>query len=89
MINLFYDDENNVGLIYYADLPEELQKKKHLEVESLEVAEVIEGKEAVLKADATHYWYEYVDKELTEEELRELRLSDLEIAIASMVGGEI
>lgn len=68
MISLFYDDNNKVYLKYYADLPEELKDKDHLQVEVVDDPEERGGKVAVLYADKDKYWYEYEDKELTEDE---------------------
>ena len=67
MINLFYDDSNKVYLKYYADLPAELKDKDHLQVEVVDEPNEKVGKIAVLYADKDKYWYEYEDKELTEE----------------------
>ena len=69
MINLFYDDNNKVYLKYYADLPAELKDKDHLQVEVVDEPNEKVGKIAVLYADKDKYWYEYEDKELTEEEV--------------------
>ena len=69
MINLFYDDNNKVYLKYYADLPAELKDKDHLQVEVVDEPNEKVGKVAVLYADKDKYWYEYEDKELTEEEV--------------------
>lgn len=69
MINLFYDDSNKVYLKYYADLPAELKDKDHLQVEMVDDPEEKAGKITVLYADKDKYWYEYEDKELTEEEV--------------------
>ena len=69
MISLFYDDNNKVYLKYYADLPAELKDKDHLAIEVVDDPEEKAGKVAVLYADKDKYWYEYEDKELTENEL--------------------
>lgn len=69
MISLFYDDNNKVYLKYYADLSAELKDKDHLQVEVVDDPEERAGKVAVLYADKDKYWYEYEDKELTEDEL--------------------
>ena len=69
MISFFYDDNNKVYLKYYADLPAELKDKDHLQVEVVDDPEEKAGKLAVLYADKDKYWYEYEDKELTEEEV--------------------
>ena len=69
MISLFYDYSNKVYLKYYADLPAELEDKDHLQVEVVDDPEERDGKVAVLYADKDKYWYEYEDKELTEDEL--------------------
>ena len=69
MINLFYDDSNKVYLKYYADLPAELKDNDHLQVEAVDEPNEKVGKVAVLYADKDKYWYEYEDKELTEEEV--------------------
>ena len=69
MISLFYDDSNKVYLKYYADLPAELKDKDYLQVEVVDEPNEKTGKIAVLYADKDKYWYEYEDKELTEEEV--------------------
>ena len=69
MISLFYDDSNKVYLKYYADLPDELKDKDHLQVEVVDDPIEKAGKVAVLYADKDKYWYEYEDKEVTEEEV--------------------
>lgn len=69
MINLFYDDNNKVYLKYYADLPAELKDKAHSQVDAVDDPEEKAGKLAVLYADKDKYWYEYEDKEVTEEEV--------------------
>lgn len=69
MISLLYDDSNKVYLKYYADLPAELKNKDHLQVEVVDDPEEKAGKVAVLYADKDKYWYEYEDKELTEDEV--------------------
>ena len=69
MISFFYDDNNKVYLKYYADLPAELKDKDHLQVEVVDDPEEKAGKVAVLYADKDKYWYEYEDKEVTEDEV--------------------
>lgn len=69
MISLFYDDNNKVYLKYYADLPAELKDKDYLQVEVIDDPEEKAGKVAVLYANKDKYWYEYEDKELTEDEV--------------------
>lgn len=77
MINLFYDENNKVYLKYYADLPSELENQKHLKVEEVKDPEEKAGKVAILYADSAKYWYEYEDKELTEEEKMENKMKAL------------
>lgn len=77
MISLFYDNENKVNLVYYADLPEELRDKKHLEVEKLFDPEEKAGKVAVLYANEEKYWYVYEDKILDKEEVLENKVKAL------------
>ena len=77
MISLFYDDKNNVYLKYYANLPAELKDKNHLQVEVVDDPEEKAGKVAVLYADKDKYWYEYEEKELTEEEVLADRIKAL------------
>ena len=77
MISLFYDDSNKVYLKYYADLPAELRDKDHLQVEVVDDPEEKTGKVAVLYADKDKYWYEYEEKELTEEEVLADRIKAL------------
>lgn len=77
MINLFYDDNNKVYLKYYAELPAELKDKDHLQVEVVDDPDEKDGKVAVLYADKDKYWYEYEDKELTEDEVLVDRIKTL------------
>ena len=77
MISLFYDNNNKVNLVYYADLPGELRDKKHLEVERLSDPEEKAGKVAVLYANNEKYWYVYEDKVLNEEEVLENKVKAL------------
>lgn len=69
MISLFYDENNKVYLKYYAELPAELKDKDHLQVEVVDDPIEKADKVVVLYADKDKYWYEYEDKELTEEEV--------------------
>ena len=69
MVNVFYDENNNVNIIYYVDLPEELISLPHFSLEGLPEPKNIEDKESVLKCDGKKVWYDYVDKELSSEEL--------------------
>lgn len=81
MIYLFYDDKNRVSLTYYIEPAEELKSRPHLAVESIADPEEKPGKIAVLCADDKHYWYEYEDKPMTDEE----RLGVLENAMGDMM----
>ena len=74
MINIFYDENNNVNLIFYVDLPEELTSLPHFSLEVLPEPENIEGKESILKCDGKKVWYDYVDKVLSPEEILETKL---------------
>ena len=74
MVNVFYDENDNVNLIYYIDLPEELISLPHFSLEVLPEPEIIEGKESILKCDGEKVWYDYVDKVLSPEEILETRL---------------
>lgn len=69
MINVFYDENDNVNLIYYIDLPGELISLPHFSLEVLPEPKNIEGKESVLKCDGKKVWYDYVDKVLSPDEL--------------------
>lgn len=81
MIYLFYDDKNRVSLTYYVEPAEELKSRSHLAVEDIADPKEKPGKIAVLCADETHYWYEYEDKPMTDEE----RLGVLENAMGDMM----
>lgn len=81
MIYLFYDDNNRVGLTYYVEPAEELKSRPHLAVESITKPEEKPRKISVLCADDKHYWYEYEDKPMTDEE----RLGVLENAMGDMM----
>lgn len=69
MISLFYDDNNKVYLKYYTDLPAELKDKDNLQVEAVDDPEDKPGKIPVLYANKNNYWYKYINKELTEDEV--------------------
>ena len=81
MIYLFYDDKNRVSLTYYVEPTEELKSRPHLAVESVADPEEKPGKIAVLCADDQHYWYEYKDKPLTDDD----RIGILENAMGDMM----
>ena len=81
MIYLFYEDTNRVGLTYYVEPHEDLKSRPHLVVESVADPEEKPGKIAVLCADDQHYWYEYENKPMTDEE----RLGVLENAMSDMM----
>lgn len=68
MINLIYNEDEIVELIYYEQLPEELEAKPHMQIEVLAEAEEKKGYIPILKCNGEKYWYEYVEKQLTEEE---------------------
>ena len=74
---LFYDEQNNVNIIYYVDLPEELISLPHFSLEVLPEPKNIEGKESVLKCDGKKVWYDYVDKVLSPEELLQQQIDIL------------
>ena len=77
MVNVFYDEDNNVNLIYYVDLPQELISLPHFSLEVLPEPENIEGKESILKCDGKKVWYDYVDKVLSPEELLNKKIERL------------
>lgn len=81
MIYLFYDDKNRVFLTHYTEPATKLMSAPHLAVESIADPEEKPGKIAVLCADETHYWYEYENKLMTDEE----RLGVLENAMGDMM----
>ena len=90
MISLFYDENNIVNLIYYVSIPSELEHSSKLEVKTLEEPQEKEGMKAILKADKTHYWYEYEKEEKTSDKKLEERLEATEEAMADimmMLGG--
>lgn len=86
MIKLFYNTENIVTLIYYAELPEELKTEKYMEVEELPKIEETD-KQAILMADGERCWYEY--KEIENINPLEQRITELEIALTEIIGGEL
>lgn len=82
MIYLFYDDKNRVFLTHYnKPVIADSKLAPHLIVESVTDPEDKPGKTAMLYADKTHYWYEYEDKPMTDEE----RLGVLENAMGDMM----
>lgn len=81
MIYLFYNDKNRVSLTYYVEPAEELKSWPHLAVESVADPEEKPGKIAMLCADDQHYWYEYEDKPMTDDD----RIGILENAMGDMM----
>lgn len=77
MISLFYNDNNEVYLTYYADIPERLHNKNYLKISELKEPEEKNGKIPILYANHEKYWYEYEDKPLTREEITEKKLESL------------
>ncbi|WP_455258278.1 hypothetical protein [Peptoniphilus asaccharolyticus] len=84
MIKLFYNEKNEVTLIYYAELPEELKTEVYMEVKELPIVEETD-KQAILMADGKKCWYEY--KEIENINPLEKRMTELEIALTEILGG--
>ena len=66
---LFYDENNNVNLIYYQEPSQELLQQRYMKVKSVPEAEAKKGMQVILKCDGEKVWYDYVDKVLSPEEL--------------------
>lgn len=86
-MKLFYNEKNEVTLIYYAELPEELKTEVYMEVKELPIVEETD-KQAILMADGKKCWYEYKEIEISEIDKLKQRITDLEIAISAQLGGE-
>lgn len=89
MVSVFYDENDNVNLIYYVDLPEELISLPHFSLEVLPEPKNIEGKESILKCDGEKVWYDYVDKVLSPEELLKQQVELLQQQIDILTGETI
>lgn len=96
---LFYEPETDekarVVLIYNIEPPEELRNKSYFEVDTVPDPDPEQqvGKTALpyCNPKTKEFWYEYVDRPLTIEELTSNRVTELEEAIlelSTMVGGE-
>lgn len=101
---LFYEKETNtrakVVLIYHVEPPEELLNKgNYITVTNIEEPEQKTGKTALpyYNPETGDFWYEYVDKPLTPEELanqkiqeQQAQIDELTLLIGDMMlGGAI
>ena len=88
MIYVFENDNNDASVVYDETTLTEEQKVKGIAIAELPIEEVPKGKQAVLKCrKATEeIWYEYVDIPTNN---TEQRITDLEIAMAAIMGGAL
>ncbi len=91
MFYVFENPDNLASIVYDETTLTNSQKANGIAIESLPIAETPEGKQAVLKCRKStgEVWYEYEDIQQTQEELLQQRITDLEIAIAAIIGGAI
>ena len=91
MIYLFENPDNNASIVYNPKGLTEDDLSNAIIVQELPQQEDIVGKEAILKCRKStgEVWWEYRDRPLSTEEYKfqEQRILDLEMAIASMMGG--
>lgn len=80
-----------VGIHHLPETLTEEEKAGGILVESVPEAEKIDGKRAELYIDLTtkELSYVYKDRELTPLEQANQRIADLELAIASLIGGGV
>ena len=88
MIYVFENDNNDASVVYDETTLTNGQKANGIAIESLPIAETPEGKQAVLKCKKStgEVWYEYVDIPVDN---TEQRITDLEIAMAAIMGGAL
>ena len=88
MFYIFENNNNNASIVYDETTLTNEQKAKGIAIAELPTAETPEGKQAVLKCrKATEeIWYEYVDIPTNN---TEQRITDLEIAMAAIMGGAL
>ena len=88
MFYVFENPDNLASIVYDETTLTNSQKANGIAIESLPIAETPEGKQAVLKCrKATEeIWYEYVDIPTNN---TEQRITDLEIAMAAIMGGAL
>ena len=88
MSYLFENGDNNASVVYDETTLTNGQKANGIAIESLPIAETPEGKQAVLKCKKStgEVWYEYVDIPVDN---TEQRITDLEIAMAAIMGGAL
>ena len=88
---LFYEKETNtrakVVLIYHVEPPEELLNKgNYITATNIEEPEQKTGKTALpyCNPETGDFWYEYVDRPLTQEEILNQKIQNQEQAIAEL-----
>ena len=88
MIYVFENDNNDASVVYDETTLTEEQKVKGIAIAELPIEEVPKGKQAVLKCKKStgEVWYEYVDIPVDN---TEQRITDLEIAMAAIMGGAL
>jgi hypothetical protein len=88
MFYVFENGDNNASVVYDETTLTDEEKAKGTAIAELPIAETPEGKQAVLKCrKATEeVWYEYVDIPVDN---TEQRITDIEIAIAAIMGGAL
>lgn len=88
MIYLFENGDNNASVVYDETTLTEQEKTKGIPVAELPIADIPEGKQAVLKCNKStgEVWYEYVDIPVDN---TEQRIADLEIAMTAIMGGAL
>ena len=88
MFYVFENPDNLASIVYDETTLTNSQKANGIAIESLPIAETLEGKQAVLKCikSTEEVWYEYVDIPVDN---TEQRIADLEIAMAAIMGGAL
>lgn len=91
-----------VGTVYYlsqyypssADMPADenivaIEVATVAEPDAQQVRQLYKGYEHYIDVVTKEQWFEYFDRMLTPEELKEQRFKDLEIAVAAILGGAL
>ncbi|MEW9096401.1 MAG: hypothetical protein AB2417_15090 [Clostridiaceae bacterium] len=92
---LFYEKETDtkgrVVLIYSVTPPQELLSQPHILMEIIPTSDNIVGKSSLpyINPQTGEFWYEYIDRPLTPEEIANQKVSELESMIADIIGGAV
>lgn len=79
------------GIHYYPEMLDELELSKGYLIEEPPLEETRQGYYTQLhyNPQTGELWYEYIEAPPRPEEIRDQRISDLEVAIAAILGGAV